>query len=575
MTDDRLLHDRLHEAVLGLRRAVAGVRVPLDAAGAQDARVDATAVLGQLDDHVIARVANLDAPALVVVGGSTGSGKSLLVSSMVGRVVSPSGVLRPTTRSPVLVHHPDAAPWFSAGTILPGMARVTRTAGVSDRAEGDSTRELRLVASDALPAGIALLDAPDIDSIDHTNRELAAQLLAAADVWVFVTTAARYADAVPWWFLTRARERGAPLVLVLNRVPAGVADEVAGDLRRLLGEHGLGSTEVFVVEEQDLEAGRLLPGDAGGLRSWLTRLGADHELRAETVRRSLRGVLEDLVRRCGALAVAADAQRELTTGLRDVSTRAYARAAEAVAGELANGALLRGEVLARWEEFVGTGELLRQLRTGIGRVRDRVVRALTGRPKTQDQLNVAVESVLEQLVRNLADQGAAETAHAWRSRPGSAPLAAAMPAGLDRSSPDLAQRTAAMIREWQGELLELVRTKGAARRTTARVASLGVNGVSAVLMMLVFSHTGGLTGGEVAVAGGASAVGHAILEALFGDENLRRLANQAREDLLARVASLYDTERSRFDAVLDAMGLDHLGGDEVRDAVRALTKAMA
>ena len=31
-----------------------------------------------------------------------------------------------------------------------------------------------------------------------------------------------------------------------------------------------------------------------------------------------------------------------------------------------DGALLRGEVLARWQEFVGTGELLRSLQTGSG-----------------------------------------------------------------------------------------------------------------------------------------------------------------------------------------------------------------
>ena len=39
-----------------------------------------------------------------------------------------------------------------------------------------------------------MLDAPDIDSVVQ-NRQLASQLLAAADLWLFVTSAARYADA--------------------------------------------------------------------------------------------------------------------------------------------------------------------------------------------------------------------------------------------------------------------------------------------------------------------------------------------------------------------------------------------
>ena len=37
-----------------------------------------------------------------------------------------------------------------------------------------------------------------------------------------------------------------------------------------------------------------------------------------------------------------------------------------------DGSLLRGEVLARWQEFVGTGELLRTLQDRVGRLRDRL-----------------------------------------------------------------------------------------------------------------------------------------------------------------------------------------------------------
>ena len=40
------------------------------------------------------------------VSGSTGAGKSTLVNSLVGSEVSTAGVLRPTTRRPVLVHNP-------------------------------------------------------------------------------------------------------------------------------------------------------------------------------------------------------------------------------------------------------------------------------------------------------------------------------------------------------------------------------------------------------------------------------------------------------------------------------------
>ena len=82
----------------------------------------------------------------------------------------------------------------------------------------------RARATAALPAGLALLDSPDIDSVAAENRALAAQLLAAADFWLFVTTAARYADAVPWELLHAARDRGTALAVVLNRVPTDGAD---------------------------------------------------------------------------------------------------------------------------------------------------------------------------------------------------------------------------------------------------------------------------------------------------------------------------------------------------------------
>ena len=63
--------------------------------------------------------------------------------------------------------------------------------------------------------------------------------------------------------------------------------------------------------------------------------------------------------------------------------------------------------------------------------------------------------------------------------------------------------------------------------------SFGVNGAGLAVMVAVFAQTGGLTGAEVAVAGGTSAVGQKVLEAVFGDAAVRSLAARAREDLRA------------------------------------------
>jgi hypothetical protein len=104
-----------------LRAATLGLEVP----GARQARRDRDELVAQIDDYLVPRLTNMDAPLLIVVGGSTGAGKSTLVNSLVGAPVSPAGVLRPTTRAPVLVCHPDDLRWFEDDRILPAMSRTT------------------------------------------------------------------------------------------------------------------------------------------------------------------------------------------------------------------------------------------------------------------------------------------------------------------------------------------------------------------------------------------------------------------------------------------------------------------
>ena len=215
----------LAEALSRLRAAIGGAAYPLVMPSADEARRIGAALVSQLDDYLLPRLARLDAPLLVVVGGSTGAGKSTLVNSLVRAPVSAAGVLRPTTRSPVLVSNPADLPWFRKGELLPGLVRTTESS--------TDPRTLQLVVAPALGPGLAFLDAPDIDSVVDQNRQLAAQLLAAADLWLFVTTAARYADAVPWELLHHGARCAAPsIALVLDRVPAGAAERGLGAPRR-------------------------------------------------------------------------------------------------------------------------------------------------------------------------------------------------------------------------------------------------------------------------------------------------------------------------------------------------------
>ena len=550
----------------GLRSLLEAVRLPFDLAGAQPARLERDDLVHQLDDYVLPRLRDIDAPVLAVVGGSTGSGKSTLVNSVVGADVSRPGVLRPTTVAPALVHHPAAARWFADDRVLPELARVT-----GGEARGHT--EIALVASDTLPEGLALIDAPDIDSVVDDNRALASQLLDAADLWLFVTTAARYADAVPWNFLRRAARRGVEIALVLNRVPPGAGQEVRAHLGEMLEAEGLGRAPVFVIDEQPLIGERLPASDVSAIRGWIDDLALDQENRAALVRRSLVGTVSEVARRVDQLAVAVAAQEAALADLGARTGSNFADARRRLADDVRDGTVMRGEVLARWQDLVGTGDLLRTLQSTIGRWRDRVAAAVTGRPTPADRFEGAIESGVQTLVRSRIAEAVERTAADWRSHPAGPAVLQDADDDLRHPSSDLDERSARMVREWQGALLDLLRAEGSAKRSTAKVLSYGINGTALVLMVVVFAHTGGLTGGELAIAGGSSAAGQKVLEALIGDQAVRRLATTAREDLDRRVAELVGTEADRFREALDGLGLDPELSPRLRAAADELRRA--
>ncbi len=546
--------DVLLAAVSGLADVTRDASFPLASGYAAAAERDRRALLGQLEDYLLPRLARLDAPLLAVVGGSTGAGKSTLINTLVGTDVSAAGVLRPTTRGPVCVCHPTDAAWFTDGRILPGLPR---TSGPGDLGG------LRIVLHPGVGPGLALLDAPDIDSVVSTNRELASTLLAAADLWVFLTTAARYADAVPWQLLHTARERGTAIAVVLDRCPPQAMNDVGGHLSAMLHARGLAGAPLFVVPEVPLIDGRIGEPAIAPIRQWLASLTADAGARAAVVRHTLDGALASLVPRTQALAAAADEQQAVRGQLESCVRSAYETAEGRVDESIRDGALLRGEVLARWQDVVGTGELLRRLESRIGRLRDRITAAVTGRSGPVDELEEALESGIVTVLRAAAEDGAEAAYTCWARHPAGAPL---LSDELARPAEGLADRIEALVRDWQGYVLELVRTEGAAKRSGARFASYGVNGAGLVVMLAVFAQTGGLTGAEFAVAGGTSVASQKVLEAMFGEQAVRGLARQAREELLTRTRALLAGEAARYADVLVA-GTSPVDGAQLRAAV--------
>jgi len=84
-------------------------------------------------------------------------------------------VLRPTTTEAVLYASVSDADRIVASGRLGAVAKG----------------RLRLATAPASADGVAIIDAPDVDSVERDNRELADVLVEASDLCVFVTTATR------------------------------------------------------------------------------------------------------------------------------------------------------------------------------------------------------------------------------------------------------------------------------------------------------------------------------------------------------------------------------------------------
>ncbi|KPC59007.1 dynamin family protein [Streptomyces chattanoogensis] len=549
---------RLLDALSVLRERVDAARFPLPLRGAARARRNRAELLAQLDDYVIPRLRSPQAPLLAVIGGSTGAGKSTLVNSLVGRRVSEAGVLRPTTRTPVLVCHPDDHRWFAGQRVLPqltrvwvpgqdggghgeGMAGDRRVQGDAEcdydgeaefdgdaaggyGAQGGGGGEsgmpmVRIETDPALPSGLALLDAPDIDSLVARNRELAAELICAADVWVLVTTAARYADAVPWHLLRTAKEYDVTLVTVLDRVPHQIVTDISGRYAEMLHHAGLGHVPRFTIPELPESAGGgsgLLPATAvAALRDWLERHAQDPAARAAAADRTASGVIASLRSRLPALASAAAAQHAAALRLTGRVEEAYERAAERVRSEVAAGEVLAGDARAHWRDH-GSG----------------------GGPK---ELLDALTQGLTSLLACAVDEADERAAEAWRRDPAAAEVAATAAAGAAGAG----ERLGVVVRRWRRcleELAEEERDEARSGPGGERAGSVEPEESAALLATALLGGRRARTAGE-------------NLAELLGAHSALRLCDRGSRLLATYLERALDGERERRLAPLDQLAV--------------------
>jgi len=512
-----------------------------------------------LDGFVRPRAADIDAPLLVLLLGPTGAGKSSLLNTIAGAEVSKVGVLRPTTRDAVLY-----ASERDSNRIL-----------ASGRLVAVAKERLRLAASPAAADGIAVIDAPDIDSVERDNRELADVLVETSDLCVFVTTATRYADLVPWEVLRRVHERGLPLVVVLNRVPADEQDgaAVVADAKRLLAQtdnpNAQAPVDLIVIDEGDIDprVNGLAREKARPLLERISLLAAEADERRAVATLALSGALRGLAPLTHAIADDLEHEAIDADALRRIAASTYAEELASLSRALQSGLILREEVLRRWNDFVGADQVARFISSGIGRLRAMILTAFRGTTAAPVTIVEAeMTSTLEAIALRHATDAARRTAVAWSERSHAAELVARNPA-LWSASEGFRPAIREGLGVWMGGIVDDVRSHAGRKRAVAQIAAVGVNAVSVAVMLGVFVHTAGLTGTELGIAAGTAVVNQKLLEAIFGERAMGELIAKARARLEALLTSLFENERERFEALVPAPG-------SLRDLAAALRAAV-
>jgi hypothetical protein len=526
-------------------------------------------VVADIQGHM-ARLQDWEAPLLVVLGGGTGAGKSTVTNSLVGRVVTATGVVRPTTTNPTLVTHPSDREAFTGERVLPDLPRAT---GARPGAYTGGT-VLHVETDEEVPEGLALLDAPDVDSVRTENRELADALLDAADVWVWFATARTYADEEGMRYVRRAARRRTALAVCLTQVRDADRDEVMADLRAKLAAAGLpGDVAVVAVPFATVRDEQLAEEAVAALRAWLWPL-AEPARRTALRRQTLDGALEDLRVETAPLLAAVVEQEEAAAHLRLAVERSFAAVPDRLADALDEGLPLRQEILDRWTDLVGGGRLLGFIESATGLVRTWIrdnLATVTGveEERLQRRVQAAVADTVTELIVEADDLAVAETVASWRRHPGGPAVLDTNPA-LTVADEDVRRRAEEAVASWQGEIVDLIRTKGAERKVRARWLTTVLNASATAAILLAFASTGGLTGAEVGIAAGASAGQQALLAKLLGAQNLAWLLREVRARLLDRVARIAEAQARRHRDAVDALAPPAGLAAEVEAALAAL-----
>lgn len=373
-------------------------------AGGERAR---TAVVSTVRQYLLHRLYEPDAPVVAALVGLSGVGKSTLLNSLAQDRISAPGAVRPTTTNAVLWAHRDHAARYWTEFVGRVRDQVGPTADV-------------VIGEDPLTKHLTFVDTPPLELTHEGTATTAAETLLFADLCIFVTSITRYADAAPVDFLLAARDRGIPILFVLNRVPEDPASrrDLLADFASKLSTAGLlpepEPSFIFGVPEATPLSfhGGLGPEAVGSLRKELSEV-SDPEFRIVVIDETADATVNAVAERAEAVATMLRAEGVERSGLIMIADDAYAQAARRINADIAAGEYADLSAHEVWAEASVD---------------------LTG------------------VITRVAGSAAEETARAWISRPGGRALLEPGHEGLRRHGPDAARVTREQLDAWKDGL---------------------------------------------------------------------------------------------------------------------------
>lgn len=370
-----------------------------------------------LSEHQVARLeqvanAGSERRALsaehTVVGffGATGSGKTSLFNAVVGEDLGKAAARRPTTSSPL------AAIWQPEGS-----EELLDWLGVEDR---------RVRQGEFAPGAgpLILLDLPDFDSVELSNREIAERLAGQVDILVWVSDPEKYADSIIHdEFIRPHAAHSAVTLAVLNKSDLLRAQDVpivARSFEQLLIDDGL--RHVNVVPTSTLTGSGM-----DDLRAAIAKVARAHTAQSARIEADIRAVTGDLAAMGKVGGVDKQAKRDMD------ATLAQAAGADRIADTTAAAYRKRlhertGWLLTSWVTRFKPDPLKR---LGLREAPDEVGVHRTSLP----ELDAASKAVANKGVRTYADAAAAGLPHAWATAVAdrSEEISRTLPAELDRA----------------------------------------------------------------------------------------------------------------------------------------------